>query len=109
MIALARLLVRIKKPELKGTLPERMGQKEQDGDKPRVSELRFKRLLRAETPTQLAEALIRLLPMLDDRANPLELAQDIWFWGAIGRKGDTPRKRWANQYYQAYLSNSSKP
>lgn len=103
LIALARVLVRVKKPELKGSLPERMGKNEEDGDKPRVSELRFKRLLRAETPSELADALVRLLPMLDDSANPLELARDIWYWG------ERSPKRWANQYYQAYLSNSSNP
>ncbi len=96
--ALARVLVRVKAAETAKSFPRRMGEPgEEGGDKPRVSELRFKRLLRSDNPADLADVLIRLLPMLEHRANPLELAEAIWFWNEM------TRKRWADAYFQALL------
>lgn len=84
--------------ELAISLPTRMGTRKAEGEEtPVVSELRFKRLLRIEDRHELADLLIRLLPMVERRANPLTLARDIWFWN------EQTRKRWANDYYQALL------
>lgn len=84
--------------ELMTSLPAQMGRRKSEGDEtPVVSELRFKRLLRIEDRQELADLLIRLLPMVARTANPLILARDIWFWN------EQTRKRWANDYYQALL------
>lgn len=96
--AIARVLVRVKLADTTQSLPRRMGEPaEEGGDKPRISELRFKRLLRIDNPTDLADVLVRLLPLLENRANPLALARDILYWN------DNTRKRWANDYFQALL------
>lgn len=62
------------------------------GDRPRVSELRFRRLLR--TPrTELYRPMIRVLSLLDGRANLYELAESLFWWG--------PRiqREWAYLYF----------
>jgi len=76
--------------EVATPLPERMVHLK--GDRPLVSELRFRRLLR--TPRQdLYRPMIRILAMLDHQANLFELAESLFWWG--------PRiqKEWAFIYF----------
>lgn len=94
--AVARVLARIKKPEPGRRLAELMAEKK--NDKPCVSEARFKRTLRAQDREELANDLVRLLPMLENRADPVRLAADIWLWG------DRVRRAWANDYYLGILN-----
>lgn len=61
-------------------------------DKPKVSELRFRRLLESPTLDDLFSGLRRTLPLIGAAADPAKLANDIWFWG------DTVRKQWAYEY-----------
>lgn len=68
--------------------PEEM----RDGDDLKVSELRFRRLLESPTMDDLFVGLRRILPLINRRADPVRLANDIWFWG------DTVRKQWAYAY-----------
>jgi len=63
-----------------------------EGDKPRVSELRFKRLLESPAINDLLVGLRRTLPLVGHGADPSKLANDIWFWG------DKVRKEWAYAY-----------
>lgn len=63
-----------------------------DGDDLKVSELRFRRLLESPTVDDLFVGLRRILPLINRRADPVRLANDIWFWG------DTVRKQWAYAY-----------
>jgi CRISPR system Cascade subunit CasB len=61
-------------------------------DKPRVSELRFRRLLDSPSMEDLFTGLRRVLPLIDSAADIHQLAADIWYWG------DKVRKRWAYDY-----------
>lgn len=72
------------------SLPESMSQR--DGDKPRVSPLRFRRLLETQDIDALFAGLRRTLPLLQHRADPLALANDVVGWG------DRVRRRWAYEY-----------
>jgi CRISPR system Cascade subunit CasB len=72
------------------SLPAAMSQR--DTDKPRVSELRFKRLLEAPDADTLFAGLRRALPLIQHRCDPLALANDVVNWG------DEVRKRWAYAY-----------
>lgn len=66
-----------------------------DGNRPLLSETRFKRLLLAPPGEELLTMLIRLLAQVDGRANIARLAQDVWWWN------DRTRERWAFEYYAA--------
>ena len=63
-----------------------------EGDKPRVSPLRFTRLLEAPDIDTLFAALRRTLPLLGHQADVLALATDVVNWG------DGVKKRWAYDY-----------
>lgn len=65
------------------------------GSPPRVSELRFRRLLRIREPAELYPILVRLVRLLDDTADILSLARGAYGWG------DELRKRWAYDYFDA--------
>ncbi|BCX83022.1 CRISPR system Cascade subunit CasB [Methylomarinovum caldicuralii] len=71
-------------------LPERMARLK--GDRPVVSELRFRRLLR--TPRHdLYRPMIRILALLDHQANLFELAESLFWWGP------GIQKQWAFAYF----------
>lgn len=71
-------------------LPERMAHLQ--GDRPVVSELRFRRLLR--TPRhELYRPMIRILALINGQANLFELAESIYWWGP------NIRKDWAFAYF----------
>lgn len=63
-----------------------------EGNTPAVSELRFRRLLQRER-ADLYPALIRILRMLGNKADILDLADSVYYWG----KG--VKKRWAADYF----------
>lgn len=92
-VAVARVVARVK-TVTPGLGFARLMAEDKNG-KPRVSEARFKRLLREQDRWQLASDLARLLPMLENRADPVRLAGDLWLWG------DDTRRAWANDYYLA--------
>ncbi|HHJ38517.1 MAG: hypothetical protein AXA67_12705 [Methylothermaceae bacteria B42] len=72
------------------TLPERMARSK--GDRPVVSQLRFRRLLR--TPrAELYRPMIRILALLDHQANLYELAESMFWWGP------NIQKQWAFAYF----------
>lgn len=61
-------------------------------DKPKVSELRFRRLLDSPSMNDLFTGLRRVLPLIDGAADIHQLSADIWYWG------DRVRKQWAYDY-----------
>ena len=65
---------------------------QRDGDKPRVSPLRFTRLLESPDIDALFAGLRRTLPLLHNQADVLALATDVVNWG------DAVKKRWAYGY-----------
>ncbi|MDZ4262481.1 MAG: type I-E CRISPR-associated protein Cse2/CasB [Pseudomonadota bacterium] len=63
-----------------------------EGERPPFSELRFRRLLDSPSIDDLFIGLRRALPLVESKANVLELANDVLFWG------DGVKKRWAYTY-----------
>ena len=63
-----------------------------EGDKPAVSPLRFMRLLESPDIDALFSGLRRALPLIQHRADVLQLATDVVNWG------DAVKKRWAYAY-----------
>ncbi len=88
MAAIAGLLAHVRALESRKTLAEQMA----EGDPPAVSELRFRRLLQRDRK-DLYGALIRVLGLLDKKANLFDLARSVYYWG------DSERKRWAFAYF----------
>ena len=62
------------------------------GNPPAVSELRFRRLLQKDR-RDLFVALIRILRMLDHRANLHDLADGVYYWG------NRIKRDWAFAYF----------
>lgn len=63
-----------------------------DSDKPKVSELRFRSLLRIDNVDELFASLRRVLPMIGHRTSVAQLARDIYWWD------DSVKKAWAYSY-----------
>ncbi len=78
-------------PALHRDLP-RLAEAFSDGDKPSVSPLRFRQLLDARTDDELFTRLRRVLPLVKERVNLFELANDVFYWG------DSVRRRWVYDY-----------
>ena len=88
----AALLAHVKDDDSGASLPVLMSKREQEGDRPPVSPLRFRRLLETTDVEDLFVGLRRVLPLLSHRANVVALANDVVNWG------DLTRKRWAYAY-----------
>ncbi len=89
LAAAAGLLAHVKQ-NTQQTLPAAMSQHE--GDKRKVSPLRFTRLLESPDIDTLFAGLRRTLPLLQHQADVLALATDVVNWG------DAVKKRWAYGY-----------
>lgn len=89
LAAIAGLLALVKTEDTQ-RLPFRMS--ESSGERPLVSELRFRGLLKIETLDDLFESLRRTLPLIDYKADIYQLANDVYYWG------DKVRKEWAYSY-----------
>jgi len=72
------------------------------GERPRVSELRFRRLLKTEgrDSDRFYPAMRRILALLEHKANPLEVARATYFWDDRFR-GPGIRRDWAFAYFSA--------
>jgi len=79
-------------PPDREALPKRMASLK--GDRPRVSELRFRRLLQCSRD-DLYRPMIRVLAQLDNRAGLFDLADAIFWWGP------QIHKAWAFAYFPA--------
>ena len=73
-------------------LAKSMSQRDGAGDRPCVSELRFRRLLESPDLDALFIGLRRVLPLMNHGVNVLGLANDLVHWG------DDVKKRWAYSY-----------
>jgi len=89
LAAIAGLLAHVKTNDTQ-CLPIKMS--ELAGDRPLVSEPRFRDLLKIETNDDLFVSLRRALPLIDNKANIYQLANDVYFWG------DKTKKEWAYSY-----------
>lgn len=63
-------------------------------EKTKLSGLRFRRLLAIKDKEKLFIDMIRVLRLIDNCANIVSLAHDMYFWG------DEIRKQWAYKYYE---------
>ncbi len=90
--AVAAILAHVEKDEPAWSIAELMARPK--GDKPVVSDARFRRLLRLESPDELMHELVRVIGMLGGEAPVAPLASDLARWG------DPIRKRWALAYYE---------
>jgi CRISPR system Cascade subunit CasB len=76
--------------------------------RPALSEARFRRLLRIDEPTPLADELIRLIRLAGEEAHVGRLAADFLNWSdAHGRA--SVRQHWAFEYYHADEAPSPPP
>jgi len=84
------------------------------GDKPRLSELRFRQLQKSNDPTEFFRRLLRAVRILDRNVNIPSLANDALHWMQEYRKGvdHNPQNRlafcWANDYFLTLLKKQPK-
>lgn len=70
------------------------------GERPRLSETRFRRLLRTGDGEEKVSAFVRLVTLLDGTVDVESLSRDFLDWNHPTR-GDHIRERWAFLYYGA--------
>lgn len=87
LAAIAGLLAHVKEA-VDESLPLLMS----EGDRPPVSELRFRRLLDSPSIDDLFVGLRRALPLIDHKADLYDLAESVFNWG------DNVKKKWAYNY-----------
>lgn len=71
-------------------LPYQMS--ETNGERPLLSELRFRALLKLENTDDVFVGLRRALPLVGHKTSVIQLANDVYWWG------DSIKKRWAYSY-----------
>jgi len=64
-----------------------------EGDKSKVSGLRFRRLLAINTREELYHAMIRIIRLLGGTVNVCDLAKTVYWWN------EETKKRLAYDYY----------
>lgn len=89
LAAIAGLVAHIKVDD-RQRLPIKMS--ELAGDRPLVSEIRFRDLLKVETTDDLFTSLRRILPLIDHQASIEQLAHDVYWWN------NDIKKQWAYSY-----------
>lgn len=89
LAAIAGLLAHVKTDDTQ-RLSVKMS--ELNGDRPLVSELRFRDLLKVETTDDLFISLRRALPLVGHQASVYQLARDVYWWN------DDTKKQWAYSY-----------
>lgn len=91
LAAVVGLLAHVKQDDER-SLAKGMSRHDEGGDRPCVSELRFRRLLESPDLDALFIGLRRVLPLMNHGINVLGLANDLVHWG------DDVKKRWAYSY-----------
>ena len=93
--AVAGLAARVKEPEASQSPPAQMASSKPGSQRPRVSKIRFRRLLEADDLEDRFTQLGRALRLLDGRVNLSALAEAAYRWN------EPLRRRWAYDYYRA--------
>lgn len=91
--AIAGLASLVRQNRQDASLAQQMAKPKTGGSTARVSELRFRRLLKHQSREELYPALARVVRSLDGDVNLLDLAESIYWWN------DRTRQRWAFDYY----------
>ena len=99
LAAIVGLLAHVKQNDER-PLAKSMSQRADGGDRPCVSELRFRRLLESPDLDSLFIGMRRVLPLMNHGVNVLALANDVAHWG------DDVKKHWAYQYDWSEKSNN---
>lgn len=99
LAAIAGLLAQVETDAPDKPFAAQMAEKKPDSDKPKLSELRFRRLLKLDNRRELYRPLIRVIHHLNRTANIRNLAESVIFWS------EKTRKWWANDYYRAALKS----
>ena len=73
---------------------EQMASSGKNGSKARVSGLRFRRLLQNKTAEDAYGPLIRIVRLLDKKADVSKLANNLYWWN------DRTKQEWAFSYYE---------
>ncbi|MBW8003229.1 MAG: type I-E CRISPR-associated protein Cse2/CasB [Planctomycetes bacterium] len=76
------------------SLPEQMARPGAESSRPRVSDLRFRRLIQIKNIDDLLLPMLRIIKMLDSTVNVPNLVKSIYGWN------DYVRKQWAFDYYK---------
>jgi CRISPR system Cascade subunit CasB len=99
---MAAVLARVEWHDGSARTAAQMARSKSDGSSPRVSELRFRRLLRhVRDNDQLLAQMPRVLSLLRDgagaRVNVKDLASSLYWWN------EKTRKQWALDYYDKLI------
>ena len=80
-----------------------LGTPREKSDAPRVSELRFQRLVQIREIEELFPVLVRILHLAGDAAPIPDLIESLYWWG------DQRRSKWTYHYYNAMLDAQPAP
>ncbi len=100
MPIVAGVLAHVKPNRVTVPVARSMGPENKDS-KARISDLRFRRLLKTEDDTELYVMMIRMVRLLDEKVNVQDLAKSLTFWN------DQTRKEWAYLYYTGTTLDAS--
>ena len=100
LAVVAGVLAHVKKHDRTAAFAAQLATAKSGSTRPRVSDLRFRRLLKFTERDELFEPLIRTVHLLDGSLNIVSLADGIYFWG------DNVRKQWAYSYYEKASSEN---
>lgn len=92
--AVAGLVSRVKELETDQSLPRQMASPKPGSRRPRVSKIRFRKLLEAGELEDRYTQLARILQLLGGRVNLRDLAQAAYSWN------EPQKRRWAYDYYR---------
>jgi CRISPR system Cascade subunit CasB len=91
LAVVAGLLAHVKEDDGQ-PLAKTMSARAEGSDQPKVSTLRFMRLLDSPDLETIFTGLRRVLPLMEHKANVKALAEDLIYWG------DNIKKKWAYAY-----------
>lgn len=101
--AIAGLLAHVKSDIADLTVPAFLATPKAPGQGPRVSELRFRRLVAIKTREELYPALLRTIHLAGDSVPVTDLVQSVYYWN------DYKRRDWTYLYYDKLLESASGP
>lgn len=104
LVELARTLAGVESERAGGSGPRarlavRLGEADEGSDRPRLSDIRFQRLIRSEG-AEFGTALRRALPLAGKTCDVASLARDMLSWSDVER-GEKIRNDWCFDYFGA--------
>lgn len=94
LAVIAGVIAHVKNNDDSAHIAAQMAKPKTGSDTSRVSELRFRRLLKIKDRDELLGAMIRIVRLLDENVNISSLADSIYWWN------ENVRKDWAYEYYE---------